>query len=85
MSHVAEAAEQELARAARKVLAVYEGSRDLIELGAHQRGSNAALDHAIDVKPALDRVLVQAPGASTRRREALSQLRDALSSVGGKP
>jgi flagellum-specific ATP synthase len=80
MSHVAEPAEQDLARDAKKLLATYEGSRDLIELGAHQRGSNLALDHAIDVKPALDRVLVQTPVASTRRREAMRLLAEALTS-----
>ena len=80
MSHVATPDEQEIAREARKLLAVYEASRDLVELGAHQRGANAALDHAIDVKPALDRVLVQSPEQSSRRGDALRSLQRAMAS-----
>ena len=80
MSHVASPPDQDIAREARKLLAVYEASRDLVELGAHQRGANAALDHAIDVKPAIDRVLIQSPEHSTRRGEALRALHRAMSS-----
>jgi flagellum-specific ATP synthase len=78
MSHVAATKDQELAREARRLLAVYEGSRDLIELGAHQRGANPALDLAIDLKPALDKLLVQTPEASSRRSEALRLLQQAV-------
>jgi flagellum-specific ATP synthase len=78
MSHVAATKDQELAREARRLLAVYEGSRDLIELGAHQRGANPALDVAIDLKPALDKLLVQTPEISSRRSEALRLLQQAV-------
>jgi flagellum-specific ATP synthase len=78
MSHVAATKDQELAREARRLLAVYEGSRDLIELGAHQRGANPALDLAIDLKPALDKLLVQTPEISSRRSEALRLLQQAV-------
>ncbi|MFT3806718.1 FliI/YscN family ATPase [Arenimonas sp.] len=81
MSQVAAAEDQSLAREVRRVLALYEGSRDLIELGAHQRGANPALDRAIDLKPALDAVLMQKPQESLRRAEALRQLRAAMESV----
>ena len=62
----------------RRHLAVYEGSRDLVELGAHQRGTNTALDRAIDLKPLIDAVLCQSPHDAYSRHEALTGLRLAL-------
>jgi flagellum-specific ATP synthase len=78
MSHLASNDEQDTARETKALLAVYEGSRDLVELGAHQRGANPALDMAIDSKPGLDAVLIQRPEESVRRDEAYRQLRRAL-------
>jgi flagellum-specific ATP synthase len=53
-------------------------SRDLIELGAHQRGVNAALDAAIDVKEPLDRVLQQTPKEFTGRARGVHLFAEAL-------
>jgi flagellum-specific ATP synthase len=78
MSHLASNDEQDTARETKALLAVYEGSRDLVELGAHQRGANPALDIAIDSKPGLDAVLIQRPEESVRRDDAYRQLRRAL-------
>ena len=78
MSQLASPEEQALIRETRQRLATYEGSRDLVELGAHQRGANPLLDRAIDVKPALDAVLTQAAGVSIRRADAYGQLRKAI-------
>jgi len=83
MSHLANDDEQALAREAKRLLAVYEGSRDLIELGAHQPGANPGLDQAIELKPALDAVFTQTPAASVRRAEAFRQLQWALTPRGG--
>ncbi len=69
MSQLATEDEQTAARDTRRLLAVYEASRDLIELGAHQRGANPALDQAIDAKPLLDKILCQRPGETTPRRD----------------
>ena len=74
MGAVATEEEQALAREARRQLAVYEASRDLIELGAHQRGANPTLDLAIDLRPALERVLQQIPTEATPRDEAYRRL-----------
>jgi flagellum-specific ATP synthase len=82
MSHLTSEDELSLATEVKRLLAVYEGSRDLIELGAHQRGANPALDQAVDVKPALDSVLTQKPDLSVRRADAYQQLRRALTSSG---
>jgi flagellum-specific ATP synthase len=57
---------------------VYEASRDLIELGAHQRGANPALDRAVDLRPALERVLQQPPTEATSREDAYRSLAQAL-------
>jgi len=79
MGHVATPAEQDLAREAKRQLALYEASRDLIELGAHQRGANPTLDRAVDLKPALDRHVQQSPAEASSRMEAIRQLSAALS------
>jgi flagellum-specific ATP synthase len=54
-------------------MAVYAASRDLIELGAHQRGVNIALDAAIDAKVPIDRILQQTPKEFSPRAEAVRQ------------
>jgi flagellum-specific ATP synthase len=71
-----------LVREAKRQLATYAGSRDLIELGAHQRGANPALDRAVDLKPALDRVLCQGAGEQSSRADAMKRLRTALEESG---
>jgi flagellum-specific ATP synthase len=73
MSSVANDAEQATARDVKKQMAVYSASRDLIELGAHQRGVNAALDAAIDAKVPIDRILQQTPKEFSPRVEAVRQ------------
>lgn len=74
MGHVATPAEQASARDARRALAVYAASRDLVELGAHQPGVNPELDQAVALKPALDRHLQQTPTSGTRRADACQAL-----------
>lgn len=78
MNHVASESELAIARDAKKQMAVYAASRDLIELGAHQRGVNVALDIAIDVKEPLDRVLQQTPKEFTARARGVHLFADAL-------
>lgn len=78
MGQLASADDQALAREVRRLIATYEGSRDLIELGAHQRGVNPQLDAAVDRKPSLDAVLAQSPGEATARTEATRMLRRAI-------
>ena len=46
----------------RAALAAYEEVKDLVEIGAYQRGSNPLADAAMDVKPALDAFLRQVGG-----------------------
>ena len=83
MTAVASEQEQAVARDVRKQMAVYAASRDLIELGAHQRGVNPALDAAIDVKAPLDKVLQQTPKQFSARADTVRQLAGALKTGGG--
>lgn len=78
MDAVASTRERELAREARRQLAVYEASRDLIELGAHQPGVNPALDRVIELRPALELLLRQPPSEATPREAAYNALAAAL-------
>lgn len=85
IGHLADEQELALAMDIRRQLAAYESSRDMIELGAHQRGLNAALDHAIDTKPKVDEVLCQRPEQSFRRSDAMRSLRTAISAKDARP
>src|SRR5678810_773560 len=73
MSAVAGALERAAAARLREWLAGYERHRDLIVLGAYERGSDAATDAALTRLPAIEAFLRQttdeaAPFAETRRR-----------------
>lgn len=78
MSHVAAREECEVAANARKSLATYEASRDLIELGAYQAGSNPKLDRAIAVQETLEQFLQQETTARAARQQALQRLGELL-------
>lgn len=82
MSSLASAQELGIAREVRRLLAVFDASRDLVELGAHQSGVNPLLDRAVELKPALDRALMQRSGISVPRSQACAQLSAAIGSVG---
>jgi flagellum-specific ATP synthase len=82
MSHLASPTEREVATEVRRLLAVYEASRDLVELGAHQPGVNPLLDRAVELKPALDQILMQTPAMCVRRSEACAQLAAAIATTG---
>lgn len=70
--------EVELAGRAREHLALYRKNEDLILVGAHQRGVNAALDRAIALHEPLRGFLRQAVHESTPRAEAFAQLRKVM-------
>lgn len=77
MPEVASSRHQENAARFREVFAVWERARDLIELGAYKAGSDARLDRALQLKPALDAFLHQRPDEQSSFDEAVAQL-DAL-------
>lgn len=67
-------AEDALIRRARAALATYEGSHDLVEMGAYQPGSNASLDAALAIVPRLKVLFAQRPDESTPRSDAMKSL-----------
>jgi len=77
MGDVVPAPERQLAAEAIRHLAALERSRQLVELGAYVRGSNAALDAALDIEGALFAWLRQDTGGLARS-QTLGQLAQAL-------
>ncbi|PWB29838.1 flagellum-specific ATP synthase FliI [Stenotrophomonas sp. SPM] len=70
--------EQDVARQARRELAVYEGARDLVDMGAHQPGANPELDGVLERRAVLEAFLQQRPNERSARSAALAQLGRAL-------
>jgi FliI/YscN family ATPase len=67
-----------LARALRRNLALYERTADMIAIGAYKRGNDAAVDRAVELKPALDGFLQQQVDDDCPWPETLDQLRKIL-------
>jgi len=72
------AEEGRLASDARNVLATFEASRDLIDMGAYQRGANPQLDRAVDSVPALLESFRQSPQTSIARGAGYARLHGIL-------
>jgi len=70
--------ERELISDAIKVLALYEASRDLIEVGAYRLGTTPALDRAIKLVPELEKFMAQAPDEVEARDGAMRRLRQLM-------
>lgn len=62
------------AKALRMLLAAYTRSEDLIRIGAYQKGSDATLDRAIEVVPALNAFLQQRPDDLPTLNKTVEQL-----------
>ena len=78
---LAKADEQAIAKKVRKSLAVYESSRDMIELGAHKPGINQELDSAIRAKPLIDDILSQSTSMKVVRSLCIDKLKSVVSEV----
>jgi flagellum-specific ATP synthase len=72
------AAEARLMQDAVRSLALYESSRDLIEVGAYRSGSNPALDRAVKLMPELERFIAQRPDERETRAAAMLRLQSIL-------
>ena len=64
----------ELARRFRQTLAIYQQHRDLISIGAYQRGSDPRIDAAIDLWPAMQKFLVQPIEERVSQKDAVQAL-----------
>jgi flagellum-specific ATP synthase len=62
------------AKALRLLVAAYTRSEDLIRIGAYQKGSDAVLDSALEILPALNAFLQQTPNVFCSLQEAVEQL-----------
>ncbi|HYF06959.1 MAG TPA: hypothetical protein VD970_05015, partial [Acetobacteraceae bacterium] len=78
MPGVLEGAERDLALRARKLLSLYEETRDLLRLGAYKPGFDAEVDEAVRLAPRIEEVLRQAKGAGGSAAEAFMRLEAVL-------
>jgi flagellum-specific ATP synthase len=62
-----------------KAVALYEASRDLIEVGAYSTGSNEELDYAIRLMPHIERFMAQRPEEIEARVAAMRRLQQIMS------
>ena len=76
--------ENQLVRQARRLLSDYEDMAELIRLGAYRRGTNADVDRAIDLYPALDAFLGQSKDDGTPLDEGYQRLAQILAGQGGE-
>jgi flagellum-specific ATP synthase len=65
----------ELTRRFRQTLSIYQQHRDLISIGAYQRGSDPRIDQAIDLWPAMQKFLMQPIEQRVTQAEAVNALR----------
>jgi flagellum-specific ATP synthase len=66
--------EREVATEVQRLFATYEASRDLIDMGAWQRGANTTLDRAVQQVPDLQALFRQAPTDSYSRDDGYARL-----------
>jgi flagellum-specific ATP synthase len=71
--------EREIVTNARQTLAAYANMEELIRIGAYRAGSDAALDRAIRLNPALEAFLAQDKDEVTSLPDAFDRLSDILS------
>jgi FliI/YscN family ATPase len=80
MPHLVSAEHSERARELRALLAVYEESRELVQVGAWQRGADPMLDQAVASMPELERLLFHgtAPRTLDATLESMTQIASRL-------
>jgi flagellum-specific ATP synthase len=83
-SKIATSQQKEAARLIREILASYQQSEDLINLGAYVAGSNPKLDSAIRVRPQLMTFLRQEPEGAAPLKGTLDQLYALAATTGDK-
>lgn len=77
-SAIVPTAQKELISEALSLIAQYESSRDLIEVGAYKSGTNANLDRALKLVPELEKFLAQKPEEKDTRAAAMQRLHKIL-------
>ena len=72
----------QLARQFRQTLSTYQQNRDLIAIGAYQKGSDPRVDHAIAMWPKLQRFLQQDMHEAVDFKQSLQQLGEVAGEAG---
>ncbi|RMF10486.1 MAG: flagellum-specific ATP synthase FliI, partial [Alphaproteobacteria bacterium] len=72
--------ENRIIAAARRHMAAYADMEEMIRLGAYRQGSNADVDEAIRLNPALEAFLAQDKGEATSLDEGFRRLEEILQS-----
>lgn len=72
--------QRELAQRFRQIAASYEQHRDLITVGAYRRGSDPAVDQAIELYPRLEAFLTQPPESAVGVADSVAELEQLLGS-----
>jgi len=71
----------ELARRFRQTLGIYQQNRDLINIGAYAKGSDARIDQAIELWPAMQKFLMQQIHERVGHGDAVNALRQLFAST----
>ncbi len=79
MPQVTESTHQQAAIEFKRIYATYSQNRDLINVGAYQMGSDAAVDEAIAMLPSMTRFMRQGMNEKVDWGMSLQQLQEALS------
>lgn len=77
-SAVVSSEDQKTISEAVRLMAQYESSRDLIEVGAYKSGTNNVVDRAIKLTPELEKFLAQRPDEVESRTSAMKRLQAIL-------
>jgi flagellum-specific ATP synthase len=85
MQEIASREQIELARRLRQTLSTYEHHRDLIAIGAYQRGSDPRVDAAIALWPRIQKFLQQDMHEQVRFAESIAALRAVLEQGAARP
>jgi flagellum-specific ATP synthase len=84
-SAVLDPSDAEVIQEAGRLLAAYEESRDLIELGAYRAGSNKVTDQALRHYAAIEQFLAQRPTETSNRAAGFERLAQILSGQATAP
>jgi flagellum-specific ATP synthase len=79
VSSVANEEQQKIIQRVRSILSTFQASRDLVDMGAYQPGTNPSLDEAIALHPRIVECLCQRPVQSSTRAESVELLRAIVS------
>ena len=77
-THFASQADLALMSSVVELMASYERNRQMVDMGAYKAGSNAGIDRAMQLFPAVRAVLRQSVLESSTRQDALARMRRAM-------